>query len=59
MAKFEILQNNKTSIELEYISNGIAKIVDLNYHVVNYNITTDLLIKLLIDGSKVFIIIMF
>jgi hypothetical protein len=59
MSKFEILQNNKTNIELEYINNGLAKNIGLSCSTVNYNITTDILIKLLIDGSKIFIIIMF
>ena len=59
MAKFEILQNDKTNKELEFINCWLAKHIELNGYIINYNITTDLLIKLLIDSSKVFIIIMF
>ena len=49
MSKFEILQNNKVDNELEYINNNLKKVVDANRHVINYNIITDVLVKILVD----------
>jgi hypothetical protein len=59
MAKFEILQNDKIDNELKYIKTNLDKNVLLNYRINNYNIITDLLVRILVDGSKIAIIVIF
>ena len=59
MAKFEILQNDKTNKELEYINDWLDKNINYNYIINNYNVITNILIRILVDGSKIAIIIMF
>ncbi len=59
MSKFEILQNWKSNKEILYISEQLDDNIYYNSKVMNYNIVGDLLMKVLIDGSKVWIILMF
>lgn len=59
MSKFEILQNWKIDKEIKYISEELDKNVLLNKKIMNYNIAWDILMKSLIDGSKIWIILMF
>jgi len=59
MSKFEVLQNGKIGKETEYISEALDYNVYLNWKIMSYNIAWDILMKILIDGSKIGIIIMF
>ncbi len=59
MSKFEILQNWKSNKEIQYISEQLDDNIYYNSKVMNYNIVGDLLMKILIDGSKIWIILMF
>lgn len=59
MSKFEVLQNGKIGKETEYISEALDYNVYLNWKIMSYNIAWDILMKILIDGSKIGIILMF
>lgn len=59
MAKFEILQNDKEKKEWTAISDRLERNFYLNAKVNNFNIITEILVKLLVDWSKILIIIMF
>lgn len=59
MSKFEILQNGKFRNEINIISKRLEKNFYLNTKVQTYNIITDILMKMLIDGAKIWIIVMF
>lgn len=59
MAKFEILQNEKWIEESNYISKSLDYNILLNYKMRNLWIFTEILSKVLIDGSKIFLILMF
>lgn len=59
MAKFEILQNEKWIEEFNYISDALDYNVSLNYKMRNYGIFTEISSKILIDGSKILLILMF
>ena len=59
MSKFEILQNSKHNKEFQYIDEQLDYNIELNSKIINYSIVSDLLMKLLIDGSKIGIILMF
>jgi hypothetical protein len=53
MSKFEILQNGKFRNEINIISKRLEKNFYLNTKVQTYNIITDILMKMLIDGAKI------
>lgn len=59
MAKFEVLQNEKWQKEYETISIAINKNRALNIKVRNIWIVIDIALRLLIDGSKIFVILLF
>ncbi|QFR38950.1 ABC transporter ATP-binding protein [Candidatus Gracilibacteria bacterium 28_42_T64] len=59
MSKFEILQNGKFDNEIKYILDRLKGNIRLNAKIQNYNIVTDILMKIFIDGSKVGVILMF
>jgi len=59
ISKFEVLQNWKVDNELEIISKSLYKNINYNKKVQNYNIITELMMTILIDWSKIWIIIMF
>ena len=47
MSKFEILQNGKFDKEIGFISKALKRNIYLNSKVQNYNITTEILMKIL------------
>tara|TARA_Y100001960_G_C14258938_1_gene626539 strand:- start:250 stop:411 length:162 start_codon:yes stop_codon:yes gene_type:complete len=53
MSKFEILQNGKIEKEVKYITDALEYNIYLNSKIVNFSTTGDILMKILIDGSKV------
>jgi ABC-type multidrug transport system fused ATPase/permease subunit len=59
MSKFEILQNWKIQNELDFIWNSLEKNKNLNFKISKFNIAAQVLIMMIIDWSKVWIIIMF
>lgn len=59
MSKFEILQNEKWNEEAEKISKELDYNVFLNFKMRDLWIFTEILSKILIDGSKILLILMF
>jgi hypothetical protein len=59
MSKHEILQSNKLNQELGNMYEALDYNILLNSKIQNYNIFIDIFSRIVIDGSKVFIIIMF
>ncbi|MFK7779685.1 MAG: ABC transporter ATP-binding protein, partial [Candidatus Gracilibacteria bacterium] len=59
MAKFEILQNEKGIEEFNDISKALDYNVSLNYKMRSLGIFTEIGLKILIDGSKIMLILMF
>jgi len=59
ISKFEVLQNWKIDKELKVIWNNLERNIEYNKKVQNYNITIELLTDVLIDWSKIFVIIVF
>ncbi len=59
MSKFEVLQNDKTDIESEKITNTLNKNIYLNWKIMDYKVIVHIMIYLLIDWSKVFLIFLF
>lgn len=59
MTKFEILQNDKWLVETQDISNSLVKNMIINFKVTDLWIWTNLLSKIIVDWSKIFIILIF
>lgn len=59
MTKFEILQNDKWLEEARDISNSLNKNMLINFKVVDLWVWTNLLTKIIVDWSKIFVILIF
>ncbi len=59
MSKFEVLQNDKIDKESEKITNTLNKNIYLNWKIMDYKVIVHIMIYLLIDLSKLFIIFLF
>lgn len=56
MSKFEVLQHDKTKEEGDDIANNLNKNIRLNEKVGNLGVFIDLSLRILIEGSKLFVI---
>nr|MDD3720603.1 ABC transporter ATP-binding protein [Candidatus Gracilibacteria bacterium] len=59
MTKFEILQNDKGKEEAKDIADSLTKNMKLNFKLRDLGIWTTILTKFIVDGSKIFLIIVF
>ncbi len=59
MTKFEILQNDKWLEEANDIASSLDKNMKINFKVVDLWIWTNLLTKIIVDWSKIFVILVF
>ncbi len=59
MSKFEVLQNDKQWNETQKITDSLNYNISLNHSIGNLEIFIRLLVRILVDGSKLFIIILF
>ncbi len=59
MSKFEVLQNNKQCDETKKITDSLNYNISLNHSIGNLEIFVRLLVRILVDGSKLFIIVLF
>ncbi|MFA5917552.1 MAG: ABC transporter ATP-binding protein [Candidatus Gracilibacteria bacterium] len=59
MTKFEILQNNKGLEETKNITDSLNKNKKINFKIRNLTVLTGIFTKFIIDGSKIFLIIIF